>query len=132
MDGFEREVPSGEVAQEADLRLPAEASREEIGDLGDHEARDKEGAGVALEQLEASRVVGIVAVDIRVQRPGVDDQRDRLISAEMICSIRSEMSDCPLWPAAAAPSRRRVPTPSCTSSAVRVTSAIVVPRRWAS
>ena len=50
----------------------------------------------------------------------------------MISSIRSEMSACPLRPAPAAPSWRRAPPPTCASSAARVTSAIVVPRRCAS
>lgn len=49
----------------------------------------------------------------------------------MICSIRSEMSVCPLRPAAAARSCRRPPR-RWASSAERVTSEMVLPRRLAS
>jgi hypothetical protein len=77
-------------------------------------------------------VVVVVTVDIGIERAGVDDQRDEPTSARMISSIRSEMSLRPLRPEAAAPRRRRLPAPRCCSSAVRVTSAIVLPRRCAS
>jgi hypothetical protein len=53
VDGLEREVPGCQVAEESDLGLPAEATREQVGDLGDDEARDEQWAGMRFEQLEA-------------------------------------------------------------------------------
>jgi hypothetical protein len=53
---------------------------------------------VGLQQLQASGVVGVVGVDVGVERPGVDDQRDGASSEARISSIRSETS---LWPLAA-------------------------------
>jgi hypothetical protein len=76
--------------------------------------------------------VGVVGVDVGVEGPGVEDQRDGAISEARISSIRSETSLWPLRPLAAALRRRRPPAPRCCSSAVRVTSAIVTPRRSAS
>jgi hypothetical protein len=87
---------------------------------------------MGLKQLKARDVVGVVTVDIGVEGASVDDQRDEPTSARMISSIRSEISLWPLRPAAAASRRRRVLAPRCCSSAVRVTSAIVLPRRCAS
>jgi hypothetical protein len=48
-----------------------------------------------LQQLERRPVVGVVGVDIGVQRARVDDQRDEPTSSRMISSMRSEIS---LWP----------------------------------
>lgn len=132
VDGFEHERAGGEIAEEAGFSLPAEARAEEVGDLGDDERGNDEGAGVRLQQFEARRMVRVVRVDVRIERAGVDDQRDGADSARMISSTRSEMSVRPLRPAAAAPSRRRSPPPRCASSALRVISAMVVPRRCAS
>lgn len=87
---------------------------------------------MCLQQFEARGMVRVVGVDVRIERAGVDDQSD-CDSARMISSTRSEMSLRPLRPAAAAPSLRRDPVvPRCASSAVRVISAMVVPRRCAS
>lgn len=44
------------------------------------------------QQLEAGRMVVIVGVDVSVERPGVDDQRDGANSEARISSIRSETS----------------------------------------
>jgi hypothetical protein len=46
-----------------------------------------------LEQLEARCMVPIVAIDVRVERTGVDDQRYQATSARRIFSICSETSD---------------------------------------
>lgn len=45
-----------------------------------------------LEQLQARRMVSVIAVYIGVERTGVDDQRDASISEAMISSMRSETS----------------------------------------
>jgi hypothetical protein len=50
--------------------------------------RHDERARVCLEQFEALGVVAVVAVDVGVQRAGVDDQCDCATSPEMISSIR--------------------------------------------
>jgi len=63
------------------------------------------------EEIETGPVVTVIAVDIRVQRPGVDDQGNDGTSLARISSIRSEMSSWPLAPAAAASSLRRVRGP---------------------
>jgi hypothetical protein len=73
VDGLERQHSGGEIAEEPDLRLPAEMRRDQIGDLGDHERRDDQRPGMSFEQLEAGAVVGVVRVDVRVQGTGVDD-----------------------------------------------------------
>ncbi len=111
--GLDRERAGGEVSQEADLGLGAEPGGQQVRDLGDDEDRDDQRAGMCLEQLERCLVVSVVAVDVGVERPGVDEQgRYRRTSAARISSIRSETSCCPLRPALAAPSRRRPPDPT--------------------
>jgi hypothetical protein len=132
MQRLDREAATGEVAEEANLGLPAQPGCDQVGDLGDDERGDDEGARMGLEQLQAGGVVGVVGVDVGVKGPGVEDQRDGAISAARISSIRSETSLWPLRPLAAAPRRRRPPAPRCCSNALRVTSAIVTPRRSAS
>jgi len=132
MQRLDREAAAGEVAEEANLGLPAQPGCDQVGDLGDDERGEDEGAWVGFEQLQAGGVVGVVGIDVGVEGAGVEDQRDGAISAARISSIRSETSLWPLRPPAAAPSCRRPPVPRCCSSAVRVTSAIVTPRRSAS
>jgi hypothetical protein len=129
---LDREVAFGEIAEEANLGLPAQPGFDQVGDLGDYERGEDERARVGFEQLQAGGVVGVVGVDVCVEGARVEDQRDGAISAARISSIRSETSLWPLRPLAAAPSRRSPPAPRCCSSAVRVTSAIVTPRRSAS
>jgi hypothetical protein len=125
-------APAGKVAEEANLGLPAQARPDQIGDLGDDKGGDDERAGMGFQQLKAGGVMGVVGVDVGVEGPCVDDQRDGAISEARISSIRSETSLCPLRPPPAASSCRRPPAPRCCSSAARVTSAIVTPRRSAS
>jgi hypothetical protein len=92
LNGFEGEVAGSEVTEQADFRLPSQPSRDQVGHLGQDEGRDDQRAGVGFEQLEACEVVGVVGVDIGVQRASVEDQRDESASARMISSIRSEIS----------------------------------------
>lgn len=86
------EVAGCQVGEESDLGVAAEAAGDEVRNLGDDEGRDDERSGVGLQELEALGVVSVVAVDVGVQRAGVDDQRDRATSPAMISSMRSEMS----------------------------------------
>lgn len=44
----------------------------EVGHFGDDEGGDDEGPGVGFEQVETCGAVPVVAVDVRVQRAGVD------------------------------------------------------------
>jgi hypothetical protein len=132
MQPLDREASAGEVAEEANLGLPAQPGCDQVDDLGDDERGEDERTWVGFEQLQAGGVVGVVGVDVGVEGASVEDQRDGAISEARISSIRSETSLWPLRPAAAALSCRRPPAPRCCSSAVRVTSAIVTPRRSAS
>lgn len=132
MEGLQYEGAASEVAEEAGFCFPAESRGQQVRNLGDDERGDDEWARVRLQQFEARGMMRVVGVDVRIQRAGGDDQRDG-DSARMISSTRSEMSLRPLRPAAAAPNLRRDPVaPRCASSAVRVISAMVVPRRCAS
>jgi hypothetical protein len=96
VDGFKREVARCEVAKEPDFGLPAKSRGEQVDNFGDDEHRYEKRTGIGLQQLPAGRMMGIVAVDVRVERARVDDQRDWWVSAAMISSIRSEMSVRPL------------------------------------
>jgi len=103
--GFDVECSTRDVAEEADLGFCTEASRKEVDDLGDDQRGDDEWAGMSLEEVEGNLVVGVVGVDVGVQRSGVDDQRGyRATSPARISSMRSDTSLRPLWPAPAAPS----------------------------
>jgi hypothetical protein len=63
------EVSRGEIAKESYFRLPAEASLDEIGDLGDDELRHEQRPRMGFEELQACFVVGVVLVNVRVKRP---------------------------------------------------------------
>lgn len=69
---LDREAAAGEIAKEADLGFPAETRLDQIGDLGDDEGGDDERPRMGLEQLQAGGVVGVVGVDVGIERPGVD------------------------------------------------------------
>lgn len=131
---FHDEGTGGQVAEETNLRLGPQSGGEQVDDLRDDQGRDHERTGVGLQQLEARGVVSVVGVDVCVQRAGVDGEGGyRLTSAARISSIRSDTSWRPLRPAAAAPRRRRPDEcPRYASSASRLMSAMVVPRRSAS
>jgi hypothetical protein len=103
------ECPVGQIAEESNFGLGPETGREQVHDLGDDKGRDDERAGMGLEQLERSRMVGVIGIDVGVERSGVDDERSYwATSAARISSMRSETSLRPLCPLPAAPRRRRV------------------------
>jgi hypothetical protein len=109
---FDGECPDGEVAEESDFGFGPETGREQVDDLGDHQRRNDEWAGMRFEQFEGGSVVRVVGVDVGVERSGVDDDRGyRATSAARISSMRSDTSLRPLCPEPAAPSRRRVDGP---------------------
>jgi hypothetical protein len=80
----------------------AEVAVVDCGDLGDHQGRDDQRAGVRAEQLQAGEMMAVVGVDRGVEGAGVDNDRYLGTSAARISSIRSEMSVRPLRPAPAA------------------------------
>ena len=133
VDVFSEEIARCEITEKSNLGICAEARADEIGHFGDDQSRNDKGARMSLEQVEASGVVAVVAVDVGVERAGIDDQCDGCTSAARISSIRSEMSSRPLAPAPAA-SSRRLPdwVPRKVSIASRVSSDTVLPRRSAS
>jgi hypothetical protein len=111
--GLDRECARGKVAEEADLWLDAEACAEEERDLSDDERGNDQRTWMRLEKLEGRSVVGVVRVDVGVEGTRVDDDPGyRLTSAARISSIRADTSLTPLWPALAAPSRRRPEVPT--------------------
>lgn len=65
-DWLEDEATGGEVAEEADLGLPAEPCAEQVRDFGEDERRDDQRSGMRLQQFKRRRVVGVVGVDIGV------------------------------------------------------------------
>jgi hypothetical protein len=89
---LEGEVAGREVTKEPDFWLPTQAGRDEVGDFGENERWDDQRARVGLQELKTRRMVGVVTIDVGVQRAGVDDQRDESTSARRISSIRSEIS----------------------------------------
>lgn len=48
---------------------------------------------MGLEDLEALPVMPVVAVDIRIERSGIDDEGDQATSARKIFSICSDTSE---------------------------------------
>jgi len=106
------EVAGGEIPKEPHFCCPAEASLDEIGHFGDDELRHQQWARVRFKEVQACFMVTVVFVDVRVKRPGIDDQRDRRASCRMISSIRRAVSRRPLRPALAAIRRRRATPPT--------------------
>jgi hypothetical protein len=89
---------------------------------------------MSLQKLQRGVVMGVVGVDVGVERTGVDeDPGYRFASAARISSMLSDTSVLPLRPALAAPRRRGPGEPiRYASRASRLMSEIVTPRRWAS
>ena len=107
---LDRQRPTRQVAEEADLGFGPESCREQVRDFGDGQNGNEERPGMRLEECPASRMVTIVSVNVGVERAGVDESAYRRTSAARISSTRSETSSSPLRPNPAARSRRRPPT----------------------
>jgi hypothetical protein len=106
------EGAASEVAQEPDFRFGPETSRKQVDELRDDQGRDDERAGVRFEEFECGSVMGVVGVDVGVERAGVDDDRGYgATSAARISSMRSETLLRPLRPTPPAPSLRRADGP---------------------
>ena len=108
---FREQVAGCQISEEADLRGPSEPRLEEVSDLRHDELGHDEGTFVRLQERQADLVIAIVLVDVCVERPGIDDQRDRRASRRRISSMRRAVSRRPLRPAFAAIRRRRPPPP---------------------
>jgi hypothetical protein len=68
VDGLKREAAGGQVSEETDLGLPAEPRGEQIHDFCDDESRDVQRSGIRFQELPASHMMSIVAVDVGVER----------------------------------------------------------------
>lgn len=102
-EGAVRKVP-----EETHLGFRAETGTDRVDHLGDDEHGHNQPARMRLEEFPRRRMGGFVGIDVRIQRPGVDDQRSyRETSAERISSIHPEMSARSLRPAPAAARVRR-------------------------
>ncbi len=128
---FRDQVSCRQVTEESNLSLGAKPGLEQVRHLSHDELRDDQRPRMAFREGQAGFVVSIVFVDVGVQRPGIDDQRDRVASRRRISSMRRAVCVRPLRPDFAAISRRR-PPPRWDSMASRVTSETLVPRRAAS
>jgi hypothetical protein len=100
------QVPRRQVTQESDFGFRTESRLEQVRHLAHNELRNDQRPGMFFQESEAGFVISIVLVDVRVERPGVDDQRDRRASRRRISSIRRAVSRRPLRPAFAAINRR--------------------------
>lgn len=92
IDVERRQVPGREIAEELDLGGRTQARREQVSDLGDHQDRDQDRSRVISEEAQRRGMMGIVCVDIGVERAGVGEQAAQPSSSRRISSIRSETS----------------------------------------
>jgi hypothetical protein len=69
---LDREAAAGEITEKANLGLSAQPGFDQVGDLGDDERGDDEGAWVGFEQLQAGGVVGVVGIDVGIEGAGVE------------------------------------------------------------
>lgn len=104
---FGDQIAGGEVAQEPDFGVVAESGSEQVDHFGDYQDGYEHWTRVGFEQLEALGVVVVVCVDVRVEGAGVDKESYWETSLRRISSMRTETSDEPLLPAAAAINLRR-------------------------
>jgi hypothetical protein len=86
------QVARREVTKETDFCFDTEASRQQVGHLGDYQYGHQKRAGVRFQQLEALLVMIVVGVDIGVKRSGIDQDGYRATSSRRISSILTETS----------------------------------------
>jgi hypothetical protein len=58
-----------DIAEETHLSLRADASRNQICDLGDCQDRDDQRSRMSLQELKACAVMSVVGIDVRVEGP---------------------------------------------------------------
>ena len=61
------------------------------------------------QEIKTGSVVPVIGIDVGVERTGINNEGYGVTSLARISSTRSEMSLCPLRPAAAAPRVLRAP-----------------------
>ena len=71
------EIPAREIAQESHLGLTTEARCHQVSNLGDNQLRNYKWSWMYLQQVQALRMMPILRIDVRVQWPGINDQRYR-------------------------------------------------------
>jgi hypothetical protein len=67
--GLDGERPARDIADKPHLGLRADASREQICDLGDCQDGDDQRSRMRLQQLKACAVMSVVGIDVRVEGP---------------------------------------------------------------
>ena len=81
------------------LLQKARARPDQVRDFSYDEIWNGQRPGIVLEERKALLMVSVIGVDVRVERPGVDEDGYRAHSSRRISSMRSEMSLRPLRPA---------------------------------
>ena len=94
--GLNPQVARSDIAQKAHFGIRPQAGPNQVADLGDHQHRHHQWAGVSQQEIKAGRVMTVVSIDVGVERPSVDYQCDGATSLARISSIRSDMSQRPL------------------------------------
>jgi hypothetical protein len=85
-------LPEARSPRKPNLGLRPETGSQEIGHLGHDRFGHDQRPRVIFEQPQARLVVGVVLVDVGVERSRVDDQRDRRASSRRISSMRRAVS----------------------------------------
>lgn len=116
MHGFDVKYAGGHIAKETQFSLSAESRAEQVDDLSDHQRRNDQRARMGLQEVCTCLMMPVVGIDIGIKRTGIDNESYDATSLRRISSIRSEMSCCPLRPAARAPRTRRPPVSARRSS----------------
>lgn len=127
---FHAKVAARQITQQLHFCASAEPGPDQVGDFGYDQRWNQKWFRIAEQKVEACLVMSIIRIDVCIERASVNNQSDGATSLARISSMRSEISLRPLRPAAAAPSRRF--GLRWSSIASRVSSEIVMPRRFAS
>lgn len=72
VDGNDDQLGGLERGYEAKLRAPSQAIAGEVGRLGQAQRRQKEGPGVVSQRVQARSVLGVLGIQNREQRTGVN------------------------------------------------------------
>jgi hypothetical protein len=70
-----------EVGEESDFRLDSQSGLQQIRHLRNDQRRHEQRTGMGVKKLNARLMVPIVSIDVREERPRVDDQCDEPNSA---------------------------------------------------
>ncbi len=113
--GIDRDRLQGamtQVGEEVHLRGRTTAATDEVRDLCDDEHGHEDGSGMARQDLDAGPMVVIIRVEIRDQRPGIDDEAysspSRRFSSRISPKISSTLRDASPEPLRTTPAARRI------------------------